>query len=370
LRNTRYKRHIFCGIITFVVTAVLLSVMCAADEITDEIIEYSGVRSIEGYLPDTLGENGISPSFEDSGIDNVVPKLIKMLFSGFSKELGSFIGLFAFLCVCSVIRLHGELFRSVGKTAEYISLLCLSGYCYVFVSGSVDMVVRAVSETDTFMSVMLPVMTSLYAVSGNAATAIVQNAGVYAAITLFEKINASVLVPLFNFCFAMAIVCRTGSVDLSGVSKFIRNFIIRSCVTLLTFMTAVLFFKSTFSSSADTLAMRGVRYAASFIPIVGPSISEALRTVTSSVGVIKNSCGVIAFIAVLLLTLPVIASLYLNKLSLDICASLSGIIGCEREKGIISDASGICGFTLALTCCSAVFFIFALTIFIKSSVGV
>ena len=370
MRNTRYKRHIFCGIITFVVTAVLLSVICAADEITDEIIEYSGVRSIEGYLPDTLGENGISPSFEDSGIDNVVPKLIKMLFSGFSKELGSFIGLFAFLCVCSVIRLHGELFRSVGKTAEYISLLCLSGYCYVFVSGSVDMVVRAVSETDTFMSVMLPVMTSLYAVSGNAATAIVQNAGVYAAITLFEKINASVLVPLFNFCFAMAIVCRTGSVDLSGVSKFIRNFIIRSCVTLLTFMTAVLFFKSTFSSSADTLAMRGVRYAASFIPIVGALAGEAARTVAASISVIKSSAGILAAVAVIYtVSVPCIA-LICKKIMLSLCVIAAQIMGVKGEAAFLEEINGILSILLAITVSVGLFFILGITIFIKTAVAI
>ena len=74
-------------------------------------------------------------------------------------------------------------------------------------------------------------------------------------------------------------------------------------------------------------------------------------------------------ICVLLLTLPVAISVYLHKLCLDICASLSGMIGCSKEKEIISDASGICGFILAMVCCSGVFFIFILSIFIKSSVG-
>lgn len=349
---------------------MILTLTCGADEITDEIIEYSGVKGLEDYLPDTLSENGITASVNDSGIDGMISKMAKMLFSGLCSELSRFAGLFGFLCVSAVIRLHGDLMPTVGKTVDYISVLCLSGYCYGFVSASVDSVIRAVGETDTFMSVMLPVMTSLYTVSGNAATAIVQNVGVYTAITIFEKINASVLVPLFNFCFAMAIVCRTGSIDLSGISVFIRNFIIRCCVALLTFMTAVLFFKSTFSASADSLAMRGVRYAASFIPIVGNLAGEAARTVAASISVIKSSAGVFAAVAVIYTVAVPCIALICKKTMLALCVVAARIMGIRGEAAFLEEINGILSILLAITVSVGLFFILGITIFIKTAVAI
>ena len=127
-------------------------------------------------------------------------------------------------------------------------------------------------------------------------------------------------------------------------------------------------FQSTLTQSADSLSLKTAKFAVgSFIPIVGPSISEALRTVTASVALVKSSLGVLGLICVLLLTLPSVISVYLYKLFLDICAALSGMIGCEKEKGIIMDASQICGFILAIIACTSVFFILILTIFIKTA---
>ena len=134
--------------------------------------------------------------------------------------------------------------------------------------------------------------------------------------------------------------------------------------------TFVFSFQSTLSQSTDSLSIKTAKFAiGSFIPIVGSTINDALRTVTSSIMLVKTSCGVLAVICGVLLTLPVTVSFYLYKLSFDICASLSSIIGCNKESGVIADASGICSFLLALVSCTAIFFILALTIFIKTSAG-
>ena len=152
----------------------------------------------------------------------------------------------------------------------------------------------------------------------------------------------------------------------------LKNYIIDRISLLLVMIFSFVFsFQSVLTQSADSLSMKTAKFAiGSFIPIVGHSISDALNTITSSLSFIKNTCGVIALIALVIMTLPVIISVYLNKISMDLCSSLAGIIGCDREKAVLSDASGIISFLLALILYTCVFFIYALTVFIKTSVGV
>ncbi|MBQ9940693.1 MAG: hypothetical protein IJO74_04045 [Clostridia bacterium] len=369
MRNTNNKGNFCYGKYLIVLVLILITALpCHAADISDDIIRYSGADMLENHLPRTLKDSGVAPTLKEPIQDNIFSKLAELMVSGIKKELKGFIGLCAFLCICSVIRLYGNYFSAAGAATDYICTLCTSFYCYSFTQGALDSVKTALSETDTFMSTMLPVMSSLYAVSGNASASISQNIGIYAAITLFEKINTSVLLPFFNFAFSLAIVCQTSSIDLSGVLKIIKNVVVRCCVTIITLLTALLFFKSTFSSAADTLAIRGVKYAVSLIPIVGAMAGEAVRTVAASISVIKTSAGIFAVTAVFYTVAVPCIILICKKTLLSICSVVGNVLGVKKEALFIEEINGILSILLAITVSVGIFFILAVTIFIKTAV--
>lgn len=373
MRHTRDKTNFFLYKLLFAVAfALVFMPFCRADELTDEILEFSGADEIENMLPDSVAESEefSGMTLEDSGLGDAVVKIIKMLLSGLKKELKSFVSLCAFLVVCALMRLHGGLFGGSAGVINYICMLCASGYCYIFVYDTLTLVGRAITEIDTFMSAMLPIMASLCTVSGNAAAALTQNAGMYAAMTLFEKINSSLLFPMFSLLYALSMVCAVSDIDLTGLMKFIKRFIIRVCVTILTLLVSVLFFQSSFSAAADTLAMRGAKYAASLIPIVGALVGEATRTVAAGISFIKTSAGVFAAAAVLYTVCIPAVALIAKKLLLSLCVVVGRIIGAGREAEFMEEVNGILSILLSVLLSVGIFFILALTIFIKTAVNV
>lgn len=372
MRNTRCKADIFTLKFIFVlIIACVFSSPCSAQDITQQIMEFSGADNLTRLAPPSVSdmEELYETTPSQNGPSRVLERILNLIRDSIRQGMKGFTALCAFLVICALLRLHGGVFGS-GAVVDYICILCISGYCYSFVADTVELVTRAISEIDTFMSAMLPVMASLYTVSGNAAAALSQNAGMYAALTLFEKINASFIVPMFGFLFALTMVCAVSGTDLSGIVRFIKNFIIRLCVTLMTLLVSVLFFQSTFSSAADTLAMRGVKYAASLIPIVGTLVGEATRTVAASISVIKTSAGIFAVTAVLYTALIPAAALICKKTMLSICAIVGRIVGAAREAVFIEEINGIMSILLAVLMSVAVFFILAVTIFIKTAVSV
>ena len=61
-------------------------------------------------------------------------------------------------------------------------------------------------------------------------------------------------------------------------------------------------YKSILAQGQDSLSLKTARFAiSSFVPIVGSSINEALRAVTSSISILKSSSGIAAIIVIALL---------------------------------------------------------------------
>ncbi len=377
MRDTGCKANILVHKYLLIIIIIpFLTFSCRAESnLTEEIIRFSGADKLTESLPESVRQNEILSdadfSLQHNGaLKSIILKLFGLLADAFKRETAGFLSLCAFLAACVLLRLQSGLSPEVERVADLVCMLCICGYCHALTYETLRLVTAAVSEIDLFMTSMLPVMASLYTVGGAAATATVQNAAVYGAVTLFEKINASLLTPLFNCCFALTMVCAVSSVRLSGVVKFIKNFVIRLCVTLLTLLIAVLFFQSALSGAADSLTMRGIKYAAGFIPIVGSLVGEAARTVAASIGVIKASAGVFAVTAILYTVLAPCAVIICKKTLLAVCSVVGGIIGADREAAFIEEVDGILSILLALLLSVGIFFILAVTIFIKTAVTV
>lgn len=370
--NTHNKRNFFLYKILFaVVIAFVLTTCCFGSDITQQIMEYSGVDKLNQYLPDIVRQQSqlsdISP--DNNHLEEIIDRFLGFIAEGFKKEIKGFSGICVFIILCAVVRLNGD-FLGSSQTVDYICMLCMSGCCYTFTATTLDFVLSAIQQIDVFMTAMLPVMSALYTVSGNVATAVTQNAGIFAAMTLFERINASLLTALFNFCFALTLVCAISSVKLSGIVKFLKNTVIKICVTLLTLLVSILFFQSSFSSATDSLAMRGAKYAVSFVPIIGALLGEATRTVAAGISVIKASAGIFGVVAVLYTAMIPAATLICKKILLWLCTVFAQIIGAEKEAVLLEEVNSILSILLSIILSVGLFFILALTIFIKTGVNV
>jgi stage III sporulation protein AE len=134
----------------------------------------------------------------------------------------------------------------------------------------------------------------------------------------------------------------------------------KNYTTLLTFLMmlllAMLGAQTTLGARSDTLAMKSVKFAAgNMIPVVGGSVSELLRTVSSCVGYLRGGVGICGILILVLLLLPTLVELLLLRLTWQIGASLADLLGCDHEKRLLEEFSSLCGYLIAaVAICSAV----------------
>ena len=350
------------------------------DKITDgikgEINEFEEALPdyIKDILPNDIFEGDFS-SLTNGEINTYTffETVISFILADLPKVLSSMSVLLIIIIISSIFNTMASGMESEALKNSYslCSSLCISISVFRIVASMLESAVSYMKILCEVMNSFAPLLTVMHVLSGNISSAALGNASMLMFIALIENVLLRILLPIVSVCLCFSLVkALSGNIDIGGLSKFIRNTFVTLTVFTMMIFTFVFSFQSTLTQSADSLSIKTAKFAiGSFIPIVGSTINDALRTVTSSIMLVKTSCGVIAVICVVLLTLPVTVSFYLYKLSFDICASLSSIIGCNKESGVIADASGICSFLLALVSCTAIFFILALTIFIKTSAG-
>ena len=134
-------------------------------------------------------------------------------------------------------------------------------------------------------------------------------------------------------------------------------------------LSAVLAFQGIISKSADSLAIKGIKFAVgSFIPVVGSAVNEALSTIAGGIGTIKAATGVVGAVAVCLLAALPIIQILMHKLFLELLSVCSGILGLGPEGKLISDIASFLGYTAAVMAISSVFFILSLSLMAASGV--
>ncbi len=348
-----------------------------ADEFNDEMEIFKNAipEDVREILPDEIFDlNNSEAISESAGVDFFLKQILDDIKSALFPAAKTMTSVLALIIICALFNTLKNSFGS-SSLASIFDMCC--GIC---VSLTLFRTQYAFFETaQTFilslckiMNAMIPVTGAVMTAAGNFSGAAVSGGMMMLFITLLENICASGLMPVMNICFSFSLIgAVSGSLNLSGISKLVRWIYTFSLTTIMTVFGFVMSIQSTLSQSTDNLVIKTVRFAVGgMIPLVGGAVSDALRTVGGSLALIKNTAGILGIIIIALTLLPVIISLIINKFVLSICAAVADTLDCGRESGIINEMNGLCGFVIALTSVSALFFIFALTIFINTSLAI
>ncbi|MBE6605935.1 MAG: hypothetical protein E7635_02720 [Ruminococcaceae bacterium] len=345
-------------------------------------LEQTDLSEIEDHIPDDirdkLPENVFnntpgdkSSSFSFSYFAKLIADTFKAALGDSSKALISLIGMVLlsslFYSLSGCAGNSGELSRGFSS----ISGLCVCVYIFTSVASLFDIVYTYLNSLASFANALTPFITIAYAAGGNINAASVSSTGLLLCITVIENMNAYLLFPVLRLSAVMTIASSAAPSLKTGVlGRFLRGFLMLLIGLTVAAISAIMSFQQTLAASADSLTARAVRFAASsFIPIVGSAVSDAIRTVSGSISYIRTSVGGIGIIVIVIMTLPLFATLMLSRINLALCASLSDMLGCERECKTLKEAGGLVNFLIALVSLTAVMFIYALTLLVRCTVS-
>lgn len=284
-----------------------------------------------------------------------------------------FASLLGLLLLSALLDRGRALFRS-DMLRSALSFACCLAILACVISlqyGFLEDVMAFFDRLSLLGNALIPLTGVLYAMGGNVGTAVVGNAGLMMFLNLCENFCALSLKWAVSICTAFAICSAFApSLNFTGIINLVKRVYTFSLGFLMLLLTFSLSIQTALAASADSVAMRGAKMlAGSAIPVVGGSVGETLKTVSSSVSFLKHTVGIGGIILLCLLLLPTFLSVLTYRLTFISAVACADFLGCGRESRLLSNLVTIYGYLLAAVSICSVTFILLLTLFVRCSVA-
>ena len=285
-----------------------------------------------------------------------------------------------FLAICALLILS-SVFRTASSSIDNDALssairFCSAGALFatiVYTQYSHFARIEDFFESlGNIMNAMIPISATVWALGGNVGCASAGSASLYLILNVSEGLFGLSVIPVcsamsvLGLCDAMSDEMRTGKI--LGAIKKIYGFFLGIVMTVLVSALAA---QTSISAAADSTAARSARMmSGSFIPILGGSIGETLRTVSGGVAYLKNVFGFGGVFMILGTLMPVAVSLLLTRIVFLITAGLADILGCPSESRLLENLGETFGTMLAVCVSVSVMFVLSFCIFMQSVIAV
>lgn len=331
-----------------------------------------GVRdSLPDRLENDISENGESAvaSLGAEYIASLAASALKAAFAYSVKPLAAVIG----------VLLLSALLNSAGAAAGG-EAVALSSAVSVTVTlfGAITPLFKLTSDTlsgiGLIMKGILPVMTGIYAMSGNITAASVNSTWLMLLLTFLETLTESLLMPLLCTCtgfIAVTTLSRfTGAPDMSGVSGELKKALTFLLAAAGTVFTTVMAHQTALAKSADSVALRSLKFASgNMIPVIGGALGEAADGYLAGVSLIRSASGTLAAAAVMSYVLPALLKIAVLRAGLSAVAAGAEIMGRGKEAAVVREAGEVLGIAVALICTASVLSVIAVGVFAGSLPG-
>lgn len=285
-----------------------------------------------------------------------VLSLVGLRIGDCAKILALVSGLLLLSAVCNAVK---AAFRTdgIGRAFSFLSSLIITVSLLSQGYQSIQTVTDYFQTLSNITKALIPLMGVLYTMGGNVTAAVASASGLSLFLAVMEEIVAKSIVPFCGICLAFALIrALDPNIRLGTLADTIKKNYTTLLAFLMMLLSAMLAAQTMLGAGSDTLAMRSAKFAAgNMIPVVGGSVAELIRTVSTGVRYLRGTVGICAVILLLLTLLPTLIELFLVRLTWQLCASLADMLGCDSEKKLLDETASLTGYLItAVAICSAV----------------
>ncbi len=342
------KKKLF--IVTVLILLFLFSFVSSAEnEIFNEQLEASGASDLFSHLNDEQLELLEILGIEKIDFNTVFEASPRKVLDLFYKLIvNEYLSPFK-ACISSAVMLFCAAIASVfvsglGKSESAITVFCslaVSLNVIVPISECLTRVISAVLLTSDFMLVLIPVLAAVLTVSGNPTAALSYNSLCFVSAQLVSSLMSDFIRPLVQMTFSIGIIAGISQlINLEKIVSFIKKTVMFLMSLASTVFITMLSIKGMLAASADTVAVRGVRFLiGNLIPVVGGAVSDAYNSIAGTLILVKNTVGVIGIAVISVTVLPVITECVCWILSLNLLSALSDVLSLDRISSLFKSVS-------------------------------
>ncbi len=350
-------------VILIIGLSVIFSLGVKAENVTiEEFIkkqgELAGVDSLKDSLPNEereyFEENDINAG-ESQWIGEMgVGKILSSLWDTAKKRatvpFTSAALILAVVMINGVLSAHQNTISTV--TANFAVTAASAAIITSPLLNVINSAVEVMQSVAVFMTAFVPVFAVIVAANGQAVTSASMSGLLLGATQVVELVANHLVIPLM--CGYLSVSIASGVSPLLSKTNFSQavkklSFWIMSFIT--TVFLGVLSIQTTINASADSLTMRTAKFViGSSVPVAGTVLSEALTTVTASLGILKTSVAIYGVVGCLVIFLPVLVELVLWRICLNVSSLVADVFSSVNIstllKSIDTAVSVLCGIIL------------------------
>lgn len=261
-----------------------------------------------------------------------------------------------------------------GGTGQAFSFCSVTVLALLVLRRSVTGVTRLRAWFDTLATLagsMLPMMGTLYALGGNVRAAAANHGVLSVFLSVAQVLCSRAVLPVAGVCLVLALSdALTGKAVLKPLGNLIKRTFTLGISFLMLLLSFLLGLQTTLAAGSDTLALRTVRFAAgSFLPVVGGSVSEAMKTVAGSIGYLRTLAGTGGILVLFLFFLPTFLTVLLTRVVFLLAGALAELLGVKGEERILGELASVYGYFLAVIAAVFTMAVFSLSLFAHCAVA-
>lgn len=347
--------------------------------------ETEGITLPPAYaaLPDSLPEelipllpDGLFSTDPDEALAAVregvsLPGMLSALLGALGLRLPDAVRLLSTLLGLLLISsLLGHLSAAVGGRAGeltgFIIRLAVAAALVSLTVGVAQTVTTFLSQLNRLCAGMLPVMGTLYVLGGNLTQATVGEGLMLVFLNVAEYLCADVTPAVCGICLSLSLLGALGlRYRMEAIGRWVRKAYTGFLGTITFLLSTLLGCQSVLSARADSLRMKGIKYAVgNLLPVAGSAVSGSLGSVAAGVDLLRSICGVCGVLLLGLLLLPVLVELLLFRAVIRLASVAASSLDCAADTRLLDDVAELYGYMAGAVSLCSVFFILTLCVLI------
>lgn len=323
----------------------------AADGETKRLMEAIGVTADGGSF------DGLTPG-------SILKAVYSLFSSALSNAASGFCTVLAVMAVTGIFLSFRFGSDGVKQVAECTGAACIMFSVLAVTADISNEITAAIALTENYMLAVIPVFTGVVAMSGSPTLAMSFNS---VAAAFAQLISGAFCAVLPSYSSAITSIAAAGVINpffsCDKITGLINKLACSAAAFISGLFVTALSVKGVLAGAADSAAMKGLRFlVGSAVPVVGSAISDALGSVTVSLGLIRHSVGAVALVAVGLTALPAIVKTAVCKILFSLLSIAADIMQLKKISGFIDALNGVFSFYAAVLCFNAVVFIISIAL--------
>ena len=346
------------------------SVTAMAEETQNGVDVYGEIDQIIEDFADALPEDHADVTDAQGVVESLgIKRVLRDVLGEITGRSGEIVGLLLTIIGVSLIGSLASL--SDGEMGRFSSR-AIGCVCAALLFDRLAQLVvdaaRSLEEIGELFAAVIPVCLAVNSLGVSPTTATAQAVGMGVTLSIYSCLSSYAVLPLVTAVF---VTSAASSVDetFGRIAKGIRSTFLWVMGILTALIGATFSLQSIVAASADSVALRGAKYAVgSAIPIVGGTVSGALGVLTSGVAYARGVVGGGAIAVMLSVILSPLVTLLLYRICLKAGAAFSSLTSSDGASVILSSFLGALDVLIAAYTLTAAVYLVELIAFLKGGV--